>query len=234
MYDNNEWDEPVGYDDIRFKKRRFAFITWIIFALNIFVYLVEGHLSGNYTQINPQVIATLGGVFANHLTVIQPWRLFTATWLHFSIIHIGSNMLFLLMAGWLLERRFGHLRFLVIYLISGMVGNAAAFLLSKPGTLSAGASTALFGIMLAGVSLRWTTQDDAVARPLLTMFILNIVTDLGSVGISVVGHLGGAVAGLILGTVLRPRDLERWYTNILIETLVAILLGMAICAALVR
>jgi rhomboid protease GluP len=75
------------------------------------------------------------------------WRLFTPLLLHGSIAHIGFNMYALFIIGPGLERYYGHLRFLVLYLLAGFAGNVFSFLFTP--ALSVGASTAIFGLVAA-------------------------------------------------------------------------------------
>ena len=69
------------------------------------------------------------------------WRLLTASFLHYGLLHIGLNMFSLYFAGSILEQVIGHWRFLLLYLVSGIAGSAGALLWS-PNALTVGASGA--------------------------------------------------------------------------------------------
>jgi Uncharacterized membrane protein (homolog of Drosophila rhomboid) len=71
----------------------------------------------------------------------QIWRLVTPLLLHGSLIHIGFNLYALLIIGPGLERYFGRLRFLLLYLLGGIAGNLASFYFSAAPSI--GASTAI-------------------------------------------------------------------------------------------
>ena len=80
------------------------------------------------------------------------WRLITAAFLHYGILHLGLNMLVLWIIGPPLEEYFGHGRYLLVYLVSGLAGSAGALLWS-PDVLTVGASGAIWGIMGAALVL---------------------------------------------------------------------------------
>ena len=87
------------------------------------------------------------------------WRLFTSAFLHGSFIHIAFNMYVLFFLGPTLERILGHARFTVLYLLAALGGSVASYWFSDLGTVSVGASGAIFGLMgaliVAGRRMRY-------------------------------------------------------------------------------
>lgn len=217
----------------KYKYRRFAFVTWTLIIICIGFYVIECQISHS-VMISDQAMITLGGVNRVLVSQGQFWRIFTSMWLHWSPEHLVSNMAFLYLAGSQIEKVFGHIRFLIIYLLSGIVGDLAACYLSSANTISAGSSTALFGIMLAGATLKWTTDEVGYGSSMMTLFISNIVLDLFMPNISLVGHLGGAVIGFIFGFLLQPRNYQRWYTNLIIEILECLVITLILCYLVIR
>ena len=129
----------------------------------------------------------------------QWWRIFTAGFLHFGLLHIGLNMLALLVFGAELERALGRWRFLGVYVVSLIGGAAALQLFGAPNVLAAGASTAIYGLFGAlGVVLIVRKQD---LRGLITLLVINIVISMLP-GVSLIGHLGGLAAGVLATTLL--------------------------------
>lgn len=150
-------------------------------------------------------IIKLGGVNSQLIKYGEPWRIFTAMWLHNSFIHILMNMCFLYFIGRDLELIFGHWRFLVIFLISGIVGDATAGVFSKSNVVSAGASSALFGLLGAGLVLvLFNAQYRYVSSQLLGIFFANIILNLTDPSISLSAHLGGCFSGILCGLLLTP------------------------------
>jgi membrane associated rhomboid family serine protease len=126
------------------------------------------------------------------------WRLITAAFLHFGLIHLVFNMLALLLFGAELERAIGRGRFLTLYLVSAL-GGATAIQLFAPNVLAAGASTAIYGI-LGGLGVVFVASRQSL-RGLIQLLVINLLISLLP-GISLIGHLGGLVAGALTAGIL--------------------------------
>jgi membrane associated rhomboid family serine protease len=124
------------------------------------------------------------------------YRLFTAMFMHFGLIHLGFNMLTLWYIGRPLETLLGPIRFLALYLICGIGGNVACYLFS-PGSLSAGASTALFGLF--GALFILLRKLNLNANALMPIIIINLVLTFTASDISIPGHIGGLLTGVVVG-----------------------------------
>lgn len=153
----------------------------------------------------------------------QPWRLLTALLVHDGIWHIGLNMLALWFMGRSLEPLLGGIRFLVLYLIGGLGGSVAVALLA-PDSVVVGASGAIFGLFGAllvigrhlGANIRVIAILIAInfALPFVLALISaigtgSIATALGTIRISWQAHLGGLVAGAVVGLVYARTRLRR-------------------------
>jgi membrane associated rhomboid family serine protease len=124
------------------------------------------------------------------------YRLFTAMFMHYGVLHLLLNMYALWILGRTLEAFLGPIRFLALYLVAGLGGNVAAYVF-QPNALSAGASTAIFGLFAAlFVVLRKQGLSTAAVLPVI---IINLVFTLTVPGISIAGHLGGLVVGGLVG-----------------------------------
>jgi membrane associated rhomboid family serine protease len=189
------------------------FVTNIIIAINVIVYLLLAVASQNLgdvtnsnlfialAQVNP-IILQQGGY--------EYYRIFTAMFVHFSILHIGLNMLSLFFIGTAVEVFYGKWRYLVIYLVSGIVGGIATLLL-QPNAIAAGASGAIFGVFGA-LGVFYIVNRNALGmygRGAITNWIfwlgLNLVFGFSSPGIGIWDHIGGLVAGMVIGAILMPR-----------------------------
>jgi membrane associated rhomboid family serine protease len=135
-------------------------------------------------------------VFAVGIAQGEYYRLVTAMFMHYGIIHLVMNMWALWVLGRLLEAMFGPVRFLALYLVCGLGGNVAAYVFQSDA-LSAGASTAIFGLFGAlFVALRRLGLSTASVVPII---VLNVVFTLTFPGISIAGHFGGLVTGAVVG-----------------------------------
>jgi len=136
------------------------------------------------------------------------YRLFTSMFMHFGFEHLMNNMIMLGAIGWNLEYEIGKIKFLIIYIGSGLAGNVlSAFGDIMTGTyaVSAGASGAVFGIIgaLLYVAIRNRGKIGTVTgRGLVLMVVLSLYYGFTSGGVDNLAHIGGLAAGFILGVLL--------------------------------
>ena len=140
-------------------------------------------------------------VLALDNSYVYSYRITTFTYQYDNFIFLGT----------LLENIFGKTRFLIIYLVSGICGNIASFAFNF-SSISAGASTALFGMfgsfLMLGESFRRNPYLQTMSRQFFLLVILNIF--FGMFGNSdLTGHLGGLVSGFLLGYVVGVPNLGR-------------------------
>lgn len=142
--------------------------------------------------------------------IIHPWTLFTSIFTHFSIWHIGFNMIFLYFAGSLFEKIFGAKKLLVTYLIGGLLGNIFEILahVLAPDVLGGnyivGASGAIMAVFTAIAFYRPQTPIQLfgmISIPIYVLAIFFLVKDILGLGkgdeIAHFAHLGGAFFGYI-------------------------------------
>ena len=89
----------------------------------------------------------------------------------------------------------GTLRFVLIYVASGLAGSAGVLVLS-PNAVTVGASGAIFGIMGALLVLEYL-QTGSFAGQAMTMIVINLALTFAIPGISVGGHIGGLIGGVV-------------------------------------
>lgn len=182
------------------KRNHPPFITLGLVVICIVVFLLEIFQGGS------QNIATLVkmGAMSNYAVVGagQWWRLFTAQFLHIGVWHLVSNLVMIYYMGTLLEPMVGHLRFLIIYLLSGVGGNLLGLAFGSDKSISAGASTALFGLFGAVIALSLVHQHNPfiafLARQSLVLALINLGIDIFLPYIDIYGHLGGLIAGFLI------------------------------------
>jgi membrane associated rhomboid family serine protease len=178
-----------------------ALVTKGLIAANVIVYLI-GVAQG--TGINSP-----GGRLYNDWVLYGPavahgdwWRLITSAFLHLNLLHIVFNMLALWWWGGPIEAALGRGRYLLLYLVSGLAGAAGALLLN-PTEVTLGASGAVFGILGAGLVLE-RQRNYVFGGGALTIIVINLIFTFTWGNISIGGHLGGLVGG-ILGTLALSR-----------------------------
>lgn len=155
------------------------------------------------------------------------WRVVTAAFLHIGPLHLAMNMLALLVFGSELERGLGRSRFLGVYLVSLLGGAVAIQLFGDPRVPVAGASTAIYGLLGAlGVLMIVRRQD---LRGLLTLLAINVFISFLP-GVSLLGHLGGLVAGAATaGVLIATRRRPQWEVAALV--MLAVVLAVVILTA---
>jgi rhomboid protease GluP len=183
-------------------------ITPTILAINVTVYIVM--LASGVDIMKPTIDSLLnwGANFGPKTTSGEWWRLLTCTFVHIGIFHILLNMWVLWDAGNLVERLVGNVGFLLLYMISGVMGSLAS-LFWNPFVVSAGASGAVFGVYgaLLGFLLR---ERGSIPREVLSrlrnsglgFLAFNILFGMTQAWIDQAAHLGGLGAGFLCGLAL--------------------------------
>jgi membrane associated rhomboid family serine protease len=144
--------------------------------------------------------SAVGGTWYDGVATGAPWQLLTSMFTHVEVFHIGFNMLALWILGPQLELVLGRVRYVGLYLLSGLVGSAAVYWLSDEASATLGASGAIFGLMGALLVLAYKVKADV--SQLLMWIGLNAALTFFGRGISWQGHVGGFVGGVVLAVIL--------------------------------
>jgi membrane associated rhomboid family serine protease len=162
-------------------------ITISLIMINLVIWLV---------QVIPGSTLTSTLFYAPLLTVLEPWRMLTAGFVHSpdSFWHILINIYSIYIFGRVIEPMLGPSRFLVLYLISIFGGSAAVLWLSEPVVPVVGASGAFFGLMGAYLVMLRAIGDNSGL--LVGLIAVNLAFGFIVPGISWQGHLGGLLAGM--------------------------------------
>lgn len=187
-----------------------AIVTKVLIGLNLLVfgagYLLQPDLwlafeligRASYVRFGP-----LHGVAEGEL-----WRLLTSTFLHIQVFHLAVNMFTLWILGPSLEALLGRWRFTALYLVSGLAGSAVAYAFTAPNVGVVGASGSLAGLFGATIVLARRMQWDVTW--LLGILGLNVVINvIYRDALSWQGHLGGLIAGALLGAFIAYAPRER-------------------------
>jgi membrane associated rhomboid family serine protease len=197
--------KPQGTKRISAGVRRGAFegtgalCTKILLGANILIYVITAAQGGGLN--NPG-----GSLFARWILfgplVAQGdwWRLITSAFLHASLLHIAFNMYFLWFVGSAVEQALGRGRFLLIYFVSALAGSAGA-LVWTPTTPTVGASGALFGLLGAALVLE-RQRTFVLGGAAGALIVINLILSFTLSNISVGGHIGGLIGGILCTLVL--------------------------------
>ena len=180
--------------------------TILLIAVNVIVFFV---LSFQGMTEDAQFMLEHGAMYVPYvLEGEEYYRLFTSMFMHFGFEHLMNNMIMLGTIGWNLEYEIGKIKFMMIYIGSGLAGNilsALGDIMTGKYAVSAGASGAVFGIIgaLLYVAVRNRGKIGTVTgRGLVLMIILSLYYGFTSGGVDNLAHIGGLAAGFILGVLL--------------------------------
>jgi len=170
--------------------------TVALVAVNVLVYLVTVYQGAGLNAPGGEV-ADKGALQGAAIFYDGEWyRLVTAMFLHAGVLHIAFNMLALYWLGTVVEQALGTWRFLLVYFVSGLAGSAGALLLTGPLAVTVGASGAIFGILGSLLVLEYVATG-TFAGQAMALIVLNLALTLTIPNISIGGHLGGLVGGIL-------------------------------------
>jgi rhomboid protease GluP len=185
--------------------------TIFLVAVNVLVYVYTSVAGGNFVETNPNVLIQLGQFNISVLNGAY-WQLLTSIFVHVDIMHIGLNMLFLIIFGLRAEELFTTEEYFAAYMLSGLSGSILTLFLMSPYTLSAGASGAIFGMYGASIIYMRKTFGQSIVGALLYGFLLLMLST--GAGVNIVAHFGGLATGLIIGYALaKSRRNMIWAEN---------------------
>ena len=167
----------------------------------------------------------IAGRCGTDLVLVQKeyWRLLTSVFLHSGLYHLGSNLIAQVFLGNAVERNLGHIKYLFLYIVSGVGGNIISVLYDRAqgvNTYSVGASGAVFGVMGALIVLiikgrkKLRTGSSMLVRAGFAVFYA-VYAGFRTPYTDNAAHLGGLAFGIALGVLLTsplddvdPRDLR--------------------------
>jgi membrane associated rhomboid family serine protease len=194
---------------------RSPYFIVVVSAINLMLLIWELVLGGfEEPAANPMlgppayILIVTGGRFNPDIIYKgQWWRFITAMFLHTGFVHIAMNLLTQIFVGLKLERLHGSFRVWPVYMLSGAFGNifSAIFL---PGTVSVGASGALFGfygVLLVDLLKNWKAVPNPKRGLIIMVVGLLISFAMGLMpGVDNYCHIGGFVMGILSGIVFIP------------------------------
>lgn len=206
---------PIGDDDTA--RRTVPLVTYALIALNILFFLAEQ--SGGEAFI-------LKWAFVPSRFLANPPgdvpTLFTSMFMHAGWLHLGGNMLYLWIFGDNVEDRFGHMKFIIFYLLCGLAATLAQLAFSAGSNVpNLGASGAIAGVLGAYILLfpqgrvKVLQGQQVIQMPALIVIgiwiVLQLFSGIGSIansaaqtgGVAYMAHIGGFVAGFVLTFLFR-------------------------------
>lgn len=199
---------PISDDNSA--RRIFPLVTYILIALNIIFFFIE--LGGGNALIERWAFIPsrfLANPAADFLTI------FTSMFMHAGWVHLGGNMLYLWIFGDNVEDRFGHIKFIIFYLLCGVAATFAQLAFSSTSNIpNLGASGAIAGVLGAYIVLfpkgkvNVLMGRGVIPMPALVVIgfwiVLQFFSGIGSIanaadtgGVAYMAHIGGFIAGFV-------------------------------------
>jgi len=189
------------------KIKRAPYFTYLFLGIQILVFVlmeIYGLRLGIYNGSENIGILSLFGAITHDSVVLygEYWRFITPIFVHIGFFHLLLNSLCLYFVGRILEPLIGHMRFFIVYLFSGILGNLLSFAFGSTNSISAGASTSIFGIFAAFIILGQIYKNHPgihyMSRNMTLLIVMTLISNLFDSGVDILGHLGGAIGGLLL------------------------------------
>ena len=206
---------PVGDDDSQ--RRTVPVVTFALIGLNVLFFLIE--LSGGDQFINDW--AFVPARFSEHPET-NAVTIFSAMFMHGGWLHLFGNVLFLWIFGDNVEDRFGHVKFLIFYLLAGIAATFSQYAASpESGVPNVGASGAIAGVLGAYIIMFPQSRVNVLlggrsspCRPFVVLGLwiaLQLVSGVGTIastdessgGVAYMAHIGGFVSGLLMTFLFR-------------------------------
>lgn len=238
--DNRARPEPGTLTHLMHDSPRRAPVTLGLLVINSAVFVIMLLAGAGLWHTSNSVQLAWGANFGPATQDGQWWRLLSAMFLHFGVVHLALNMWALWDVGRLVERLYGRPRFLLLYLASGAIGNLLSLVVQGNQAVSGGASGAIFSLYGALLVFLWRERRHVergefrwffAAASAFSLFALV----MGQVvpGIDNAAHIGGLLAGALLGGVLArpwtpgsPRDrLGGWLSALALASACVVLVA---------
>lgn len=195
---------------------KFFPLTSILLVANVVMFIL---LAANGGSTNPMTLLRYGALTNHELFSEEWWRYFSSIFLHAGFSHLLFNSFALVVFAPPMERLLGSIRYGLLYLGSGVLGNVLALAWYNSAgetTISVGASGAIYGIygaFLYVALFQRTMMDEASRKTLYTLLAFGIIFSFAMSGINWMAHLGGLLGGFFIYGLLirlwRPRKFRK-------------------------
>lgn len=187
-------------------KKKTPYVTYGLIIINVLIFLFTVLKSSSIMEIDPNVLSEYGGLtkYYGYEDITFFSKLFTSMFLHAGIIHLALNMYSLYIIGPQLESFYGKAKYLLIYLVSGIIGNLFTLVFIDEHTVAIGASGAIFGLLGALLYFGYHYRiylSEVIKSQIIPLIVINI--GIGFIfGFNNIAHLGGLFGGYLVSKAL--------------------------------
>ena len=195
-------EETKKAEDVFTVKR--PIVTYILIAICTLLYLITGIKSNNLFDINLNVLYDYGALVNFNMMDKNPselYRLITSLFLHAGLIHFLCNMYSLYIIGREIESFFGRIKYIIIFIMSGIIGNLLTMPFMQDRVISIGASGAIFGLLGSLLYFGYHYRvylSSALRNQIVPIIVLNLLIGISISGINNFAHIGGLIGGVLV------------------------------------
>ena len=195
------FDESKKAEEVFSKKT--PYITYIIMGICIVLYLLTSFTGGSLIDQEPNTLYKFGALVNTNMMIsyIDLFRLVSSIFLHGGLFHLLCNMYSLYILGPQLESFFGKTKFIIIYIVSGVIGNLLSLAFLQDGVVSVGASGAIFGLLGSLLYFGYHYRvylSGVIKSQIIPLIILNLGIGFIASGINNFAHIGGLIGGILI------------------------------------
>ena len=176
-----------------------SIVTYLLVGIMVFIFILM-YVLGN-GSLDTKTLYNFGGLVKDGAF----YRNITSMFLHIGIIHLVMNMWALILLGKQVENFYGHIKTLIIFIFSGLVGNLLSVILMNERTISAGASGAIFGIiggMTAIILVKYIHKHNLDLKKIIFIAFLSLYSGFSSQGVDNAAHVGGFISGFLISFII--------------------------------
>ena len=181
------------YEDI-FKPKPIIITPAIIVACILYFIFIFVKTNGEFTAVN---LLKFGALERGYVQSGEWYRLFTCIFIHGGILHLMLNMYALYIIGSQMESYLGKIRYVVVFLISGLIGSLFSLIFSN--SVSVGASGAIFGLLGSLLYFGYNYRlvlGSSIKHDVIPVILANLILGLMIPGVDMMAHVGGLVGGI--------------------------------------
>ena len=200
------FEESKKAEDVFSKKK--PIMTYIFIVVSIALYLLTVLMSTNLMDLDSNVLYKYGALvnFENMgKNPIELCRLVTSIFLHGGLLHLLCNMYSLYVLGPQLESFFGKIKYTIIFIGSGIIGNLLSMAFLQDTYVSVGASGAIFGLLGALLYFGYHYRvylSGVIKSQIIPLIILNLSIGFFATSINNLAHIGGLIGGVLISMAL--------------------------------
>ena len=196
------YEETKKAEDVFSKKT--PVMTYIFMIICFVLYLFSALKSANIIDLKPNVLYEYGALVNFDMmnkNYLELYRLVTSVFLHGGLLHLLCNMYSLYVIGPQLESFFGKVKYTIIFIVSGIIGNLLSMAFLQDTYVSVGASGAIFGLLGALLYFGYHYRvylSGVIKSQIIPLIILNLVIGFVATSINNLAHIGGLIGGVLV------------------------------------